>query len=75
MMPILAHYPEQFTIPGCTVGIFYYYIAVIYVRNTGRIYGLDIGNKCLYPLVVYLALVVDIVGLFLDIVFELAIRI
>ena len=61
--------------PDCAVVVFYYYITVIYVRNVGRIYSLDIGNKYLYSFIVYPALVVDIVNFLFDIVFELAARI
>ena len=56
------------------VGVFYYYPLVYYIRNIGRIYGLDIGNKYLYTIIIYTVFIVDILGFLLYIDLEMAAR-
>lgn len=58
--------------PGGAIGIFYHYPPIYYIRNIGRIHGLNIGDKYLYTIIIYTALVVNILSFLLYIDLEIA---
>lgn len=60
--------------PDGAIGVFHYYLSIYCVRNTGRMRGLDIGNKYLYTIIIYTALIIDILDFLFYIDLEIVAR-
>lgn len=73
-MLILARLAEQLLVPCGGIRALYYYPAILRPGNTRGIYGLDISNKYSYPIIIYRRLIVNILGVLLDVSLKLATR-